>query len=69
MVDLNMAYLLFLPIVGTLSAMVIYFATAKRNEHNSDWIDYVIISACVMLFVSQIAFWVLVWPQRQYVLK
>ena len=49
--------------------MVVYFATAKRNEHNSDWIDYVIISACVMLFVSQIAFWVLVWPQRQYVLK
>ena len=68
-VSVIMIYFLSLPIVGMLSLMVIWFANAKRSAYNSDWIDYVIMSACVMLFVSQVVFWVLVWPQRQYVLK
>jgi len=64
-----MIYFLSLPIVGMLALMVIWFATAKRSVYNPDWVDYVVMSACVMLFVSQVVFWVLVWPQRQYVLK
>ena len=67
--DLNVIYFFFPQTVAILSLVVLWFAIEKRKVSKDDWHDYVIVSACVILFVSQVAFWVLMWPQYHYVLK